>query len=292
MKVLSGIVSVIGMAALAFALFALGYLACQAPITTEVLSQATSDYEHSPYALDDLNTLAVASRDYTVDPRPEGTTEEDARVTFDETLMESASRSAARYLNEDAGDEMTQAKVTAWTDLLKTLGQTRPADAFDKTGEDAVALAEQLADTGDQFALDEDAFEHLDDCNELINGIVPFVRYAAIAALACFLVLLVLRQWRWLARMLGIAPLALIIAFAFMGTWAVIDFNGFFSAFHGVFFPQGNWTFSSTSLLICMYPTGFWMGMGVLWLATTAVASIIVLAISRRFSSLADRKGQ
>ena len=292
MKVFGGIVSAVGTAALVFVLFAAGYFACSQPITTHIFSQNTSNYESSPYALDDLNALAMASRDFTVDARPAGTTIDDARIAFNQTLMNAATHSATRYLNvtKDDSNELNQQKKELWTEMMSALGDSRPNDAFGK--EDVNAVADKMAATSDRFALDEDAFRHLNDCNELINRIVPLVGIAGIIALCCLLVLLVLRQWRWIARMLTIAPLILIIAFEWMGTWAFLDFGSFFTAFHGVFFPQGNWTFSYDSLLICMYPTAFWMGMGALWLATTALASIIVLLFGRSFAGIADRKGQ
>ena len=291
MKVFSAIVSVIGTAALALVLFAAGYFACSAPLTTEIFSQNTSDYEHSPYTLDDLNALAIASRNYTVDERA-GVSASEARAAFNTVLMNAATHSSTRYLNvkKDDANELNQQKKETWSELMKALGETRPNDAFGK--EDVNAVAAQMAKASDRFALDGDAFKHLDDCNVLINSLVPVIRIAGIVALICAIVLLVLRQWRWLGRMFSIAPLILLLSFAFMGAWAFVDFYGFFTAFHGVFFPQGNWTFSADSLLICMYPTAFWMSMGALWLATTALASIIILFFGRKFAGIADRKEQ
>ena len=289
MKVISGIIAAIGAVSLTFLLFVAGYYACSLPITTEVLSQNTSKYEISPYTLDDLNTLAVACRDYTVDARAAGTTEEDARATFNSKLMEAATHSATRYLsNGTSASDADKQKEEAWENLLTALKQKDPDNAFG--AEDVNATATAMAAKSDAYALDEDAFQHLDDCNKLINSIEPCSKYFLVVAIVCLLLLLVLRRWRALGRMLSIAPIALLVMFAFAGAWAVVDFNSFFAAFHGVFFPQGNWTFSSESLLICMYPTAFWMAMGGLWLATTVVASIIFLFLSRPFYRLADRK--
>ena len=289
MKVFSSIVGIVGTVCLCVTLFAAGYFACAFPLTTEVLSQNTSNFEDSPYTLDDLNVLAVASRDYTVDPRPEGTSTEDARAIFNTAVMNAATHSAQRFtsLTKDDGSDLDRAKKQLWTNLLFELKANTPNNAFGK--EDVNDVAEKMAAVSDCFAFDEDAFQHLDDCNALINGLIPVIRIVSIIALVCFLLLLVTRRWRALGRMLTVAPLILIISFAFMGTWAVIDFASFFTAFHGIFFPQGNWMFDYDSLLICMYPTAFWMGMGALWLATTAAASIIVLFIGRGCSGHADR---
>ena len=38
-----------------------------------------------------------------------------------------------------------------------------------------------------------------------------------------------------------------------VGLYAAIDFNGFFVTFHHVFFPNGNWTFNGTSLMLNMF---------------------------------------
>ena len=74
------------------------------------------------------------------------------------------------------------------------------------------------------------------------------------------------------------APLAVLGAFALIGLWGALDFNGLFAAFHGALFPQGNWTFPSDTLLITMYPLDFWVGMAALWLGTTAMMAILSLA--------------
>ena len=63
------------------------------------------------------------------------------------------------------------------------------------------------------------------------------------------------------------AGIAVVAVFALLAAWVVVDFNGFFAAFHSLFFANGTWTFSYDSLLITMYPPEFWIGMGAVWLA-------------------------
>lgn len=53
--------------ALAVTLVAAGFGACCLPVTTQLLSQATSNFEDTPYAPAQLTALAVATRDFTVD---------------------------------------------------------------------------------------------------------------------------------------------------------------------------------------------------------------------------------
>lgn len=42
---------------------------------------------------------------------------------------------------------------------------------------------------------------------------------------------------------------------------ALLGWSGFFITFHKIFFPQGNWSFPSESLLISLYPERFWQRM-------------------------------
>ena len=58
------------------------------------------------------------------------------------------------------------------------------------------------------------------------------------------------------------AGIAVVAVFALLAAWVVVDFNGFFAAFHSLFF--GNWRgpVLHDSLLITMYPPEFWIGMG------------------------------
>ena len=73
----------------------------------------------------------------------------------------------------------------------------------------------------------------------------------------------------------------MIAIFVCLAIWVAVDFNGFFAAFHSLFFAAGTWTFSWDSLLICMYPPNFWIGMGVVWFVVTMVLSILGIVIGR-----------
>jgi len=74
---------------------------------------------------------------------------------------------------------------------------------------------------------------------------------------------------------LACAGIVVLAVFAALAAWVVVDFNGFFAAFHSLFFADGTWTFSYESLLITMYPPAFWMGMGAVWLTVTGALSLI-----------------
>lgn len=158
---------------------------------------------------------------------------------------------------------------------------TRYADATD----------EELASAPDAYTLTSDALSHLDD----VYRVVVAARFALIAiavlavAAAAHMGIRVGR--RALGGVLLAAGAAVLAVFALLAAWVVVDFNGFFAAFHSLFFADGTWTFSWESLLITMYPPEFWMGMGGVWLATTAGLSIlaIVVGVSLRRRAVRER---
>jgi integral membrane protein (TIGR01906 family) len=55
--------------------------------------------------------------------------------------------------------------------------------------------------------------------------------------------------------------------------FALVDFDIAFTAFHGLFFGEGTWTFSADSLIIQLFPVAFWASAGAA-LALWTLASI------------------
>ena len=53
----------------------------------------------------------------------------------------------------------------------------------------------------------------------------------------------------------GGATVALLI---FLGVFAVTSFDWFFTTFHEIFFPNGNWQFPPGDHMIMLFPDGFW----------------------------------
>ncbi len=142
----------------------------------------------------------------------------------------------------------------------------------------AGADIDELAEAGEQYVLTPDAISHLDD----VYYVIVRARYilCAIAILAICGVLLTWRLGkRGISTVLLGSGIAVCAVFVVIGAWAVADFDGFFSIFHMLFFTSGSWVFSADSLLICMYPDGFWMGMGVIWLSVSIVLSILSIII-------------
>jgi integral membrane protein (TIGR01906 family) len=72
---------------------------------------------------------------------------------------------------------------------------------------------------------------------------------------------------------------------------ATVDFESFFTAFHGLFFAAGTWTFPADSLLIRLFPERFWMAAGASWAGLIALGAGVLLvaaALVRRAATRLD----
>ena len=61
------------------------------------------------------------------------------------------------------------------------------------------------------------------------------------------------------------------VLIAVVGVAALIDFDGFFVAFHGVFFEGDSWQFDDTDTLLRLYPETFWI------VASAVIVALVVL---------------
>lgn len=195
-----------------------------------------------------------------------------------------ARATSAEDLSPFTREQLVQAGMATRAYTVETADRTALMDAIAAINNEANtryadATPDQLATAPDAYTLTPEALSHLDDVYQVINRVLPALFGAAV--LAAFLLMALVRMYgrRPLAYALAGAGGAVLAVFAALGLWALVDFNGLFAVLHSLFFAAGTWTFASDSLLICMYPQAFWMGMGAIWLATTVVLSILSLAI-------------
>ena len=158
----------------------------------------------------------------------------------------------------------------------------------------AGASAEELAAADDAYTLAPEELSHLQDVNAVIARLMPVVLSCALLAAFCLMGSLQMWGPRSMGRPLAWAGGAVVALFAVLGVWALVGFDSLFAAFHGLFFADGTWTFPVDSLLICLYPEAFWVGMAGVWLAVTLLVSILSLVcgialIRRERRSRADR---
>lgn len=144
----------------------------------------------------------------------------------------------------------------------------------------ADASAEQLLDeVPAEYTLDREAVAHLDEVNDVVSRFtMPLVGIALISAF-CLMALLRAYGYRAVGSPLMLAGAGVLVLFAVLGLWGLVGFSGFFAGLHTLFFSEGSWMFPADSLLICMYPEAFWMGMGLVWLASSSLLALISLVI-------------
>jgi integral membrane protein (TIGR01906 family) len=72
----------------------------------------------------------------------------------------------------------------------------------------------------------------------------------------------------------------LVVVVALAALAALVDFESFFAAFHGLFFAAGTWTFPADSMLIQLFPERFWAASGAAWAALCVLGGLVLAVAS------------
>ncbi|HLC88988.1 MAG TPA: DUF1461 domain-containing protein [Candidatus Nanoarchaeia archaeon] len=100
---------------------------------------------------------------------------------------------------------------------------------------------------------------HLEDVKSVM-GITDYLFYFSL--LIVTLILTASRKdQEQIKRLLFYGGITTVIVLGMILLFSLTAFDLAFTLFHNLFFPQGNWTFPSDSLLIRTFPLGFFMGM-------------------------------
>jgi integral membrane protein (TIGR01906 family) len=112
---------------------------------------------------------------------------------------------------------------------------------------------------------DAAAVSHLRDVRRVLAGARTFTGVLA-AVMAVWLgVMIASRRFSQIASAMLAAAIAC-VAFVLLGIAAgLLDFDSLFAWFHSLFFASGTWTFPADSLLIELFPEGFWVAAGATW---------------------------
>lgn len=131
-----------------------------------------------------------------------------------------------------------------------------------------------------EAAMTPDAVTHLDDVRRVIRG--ANAATLALTALVATWVALSLARRRASAVAAGFSAGSVLTAalVVLAGLVAVTDFDAFFSAFHGLFFAPGTWTFPSDSVLIRLFPEAFWTTAGIAWGVVTLLVAGVYAAVA------------
>ncbi|RJO62522.1 MAG: TIGR01906 family membrane protein [Dehalococcoidia bacterium] len=117
-------------------------------------------------------------------------------------------------------------------------------------------------DTGETAPLlNQDDVLHMKDVKKLV-----WLDYRLFVAAVVYSILYILSSLAWNRRH-GRRDLAMgvewgggatVALLCFLGVFAVTSFDWFFTTFHEIFFPQGNWQFPPGDHMITLFPDGFW----------------------------------
>jgi uncharacterized membrane protein len=72
---------------------------------------------------------------------------------------------------------------------------------------------------------------------------------------------------------------AVLIALAVLA--GLSNFDALFTAFHGLFFAEGTWTFAADSLLIRTFPEQFWATAAGVWAALILLGAVALALCAR-----------
>lgn len=107
-------------------------------------------------------------------------------------------------------------------------------------------------------AFDEREVAHMSDVRGVVSGFMVAWLAGVAVLLAAGLTLRGRGSGTLMRRALGWGAVATLAGFAALGLYMLADFDGFFTAFHGVFFEGDSWRFASDDTLRSLYPDEFW----------------------------------
>jgi len=110
-----------------------------------------------------------------------------------------------------------------------------------------------------------------------------FKRVLAVLGLIAALLLWFARRRERIGHALrrGVAIVGVLVALVLASS--LIDFDSFFTLFHGLFFEAGTWTFYAGDTLIQLYPLPFWMNAVLVYGALVLVGVALTYALSFLF---------
>lgn len=158
---------------------------------------------------------------------------------------------AARYsLAQDAGlspERMLVIAEQVRAFVVEAEGDTLPATVDGRPGFDAGAVS------------------HLIDVRVVLDRARIFTGIVTLLVAVWVAIQLRRRRIERVSAALRAGAVLTIALIALAAAAAFSDFESFFTAFHGLFFSSGTWTFPYDSLLIQTFPEPFWVTCGAAW---------------------------
>ncbi|MBM3699820.1 MAG: DUF1461 domain-containing protein [Actinobacteria bacterium] len=122
---------------------------------------------------------------------------------------------------------------------------------------------------------------HLNDVRVLLSRIL-LLFYISSVLLIIFTLLLIEKNWTAFIKNTGIimtASSAFVLIFLVVLYILSSNFSHLFENFHYVFFPQGNWAFPEGSLIITIFPFGFFYDFFFSLIVSSLITSLVLFAL-------------
>ncbi|MDO4536768.1 MAG: DUF1461 domain-containing protein [Coriobacteriales bacterium] len=263
MKLLKTLAAFLTALALALSVVGLGIFACTLPPVTQVLASNFARDDLSPFNKEQLTHVANATRDFSFGSHDE--------LALYRTIygVDKELENSAAQTNTVLSQDFPKLQVVSDLDAISQ-------------------YREAFFGASEVYCYSPEAVSHLNDCYQLAAVGYPGLMVVCALAIAgmATLALPIMREdesYRRLGNTTLVGGAAVLLGLLGLGTWAALDFNGFFTAFHELLFAaQGNWTFPFNSLLICALPEAFWMGMGAVALGMAVLLSIVLIVAGIR----------
>lgn len=170
--------------------------------------------------------------------------------------------------------------LSARTSLAREAGlsSTRMSQVAEQVRAFVIAgVGELPAQVDGRPGFDEAAVSHLVDVRGVLFGARTATGLLAGALTVWMGVAVFTRRTAAIAAALRVGAALAVGLVVVAGVFAATSFDAFFSAFHGLFFASGTWTFPADSLLIETFPEPFWTWAAVGWaVCVMAVAGVYV----------------
>ena len=121
---------------------------------------------------------------------------------------------------------------------------------------------------------DAAAVSHLRDVRRVLAGARTFTGVLAALVAVWLGVLIARRRVSAISDALFAGAGWCVLLVALAAAAGTTDFEALFTWFHGLFFSAGTWEFPTDSLLIEVFPEGFWIAAGLTWAALVSLGAV------------------
>ncbi|MCF7872187.1 TIGR01906 family membrane protein [Candidatus Woesearchaeota archaeon] len=122
--------------------------------------------------------------------------------------------------------------------------------------------------------------QHMQDVKNIYTTINAITTICLLIAILGIIYFTKKRQEKQIIKSLKQSSITVLLIGILILILTLLNFQNTFTAFHNIFFPQGNWQFPINSLLITLYPTQFFTDTATYSFLTSTIISLMTLTIT------------